>query len=317
MEAHKLFIGIDVSAKRLDVFVRPTGEAWHCANEFPAIAALAKRLSKLSPQLVVMEATGGLELPLAYELTASDVPMSVVNPRKVRDFARSVGQLAKTDALDARTLARFAEATTPEPRPLPDDATRELRAMVARRRQISEMLTQERNRLRTATAQVRPHLESHIQWLQDSLDSLDKEMAQWLASRPDWQAKDDLLRSTPGVGPVLSSTLLAELPELGELHRGQIAALVGVAPFNRDSGSLRGKRSVWGGRRQVRNPLYMAALVATRHNPHIKEFYARLCHAGKPKKVALTACMRKLIVILNSMLKHGQTWNPAPVRQIS
>ena len=317
MEARKLFIGIDVSAKRLDVFVRPTGEAWRCANEFPAIATLAKRLRELAPQLVVLEATGGLELPLAYELAACDVPVSVVNPRKARDFARSVGQLAKTDALDARTLARFAEATTPEARPLPDDATRELRAMVARRRQISEMLTQERNRLRTATAQVRPHLESHILWLQHSMDELDKEMAQWLASRPDWQAKDDLLRSTPGVGPVLSSTLLAELPELGELHRGQIAALVGVAPFNRDSGSLRGKRSVWGGRRQVRTPLYMATLVATRHNPAIKQFYSRLCHAGKPKKVALTACMRKLVIILNSMLKHNQSWNPTPLRQNS
>ncbi len=311
----QLFVGIDVSADRLDVFVRPTEEMWQSANDGPAIEELVEHLSGLAPQLVVVEATGGMELPLAYELAACEVAVVVVNPRKVRDFARAVGQLAKTDALDARTLAHFAEATMPEFRPLPDDATRELRGLVARRRQITEMLTQERNRLRTATSQVRPHVERHIQWLQDSLDGLDRELAEWVHSSPLWQAKDGLLRSAPGVGPILSMTLLAELPELGGLDRGQIAALVGVAPSNRDSGTLRGKRTVWGGRRQVRASLYMATLVATRYNPTIKEFYSRLCQAGKPKKVALTACMRKFLIILNSMLKHGRPWNPVPAQQ--
>ena len=317
MEVPQSFVGIDVSADRLDVFVRPTGETWQSANDGPAIEELVERLSGLAPHLVVVEATGGMELPLAYELAAREVAVVVVNPRKVRDFARALGQLAKTDALDARTLAHFAEATMPETRPLPDDATRELRGLVARRRQITEMLTQERNRLRTTTSQVRPHVERHIQWLQDSLDGLDRELAEWMRSSPLWQAKDGLLRSAPGVGPVLSMTLLAELPELGGLDRGQIAALVGVAPFNRDSGTLRGKRTVWGGRRQVRASLYMATLVATRYNPTIKEFYSRLCQAGKPKKVALTACMRKLLITLNSMLKHGRPWNPVPAQQNS
>ena len=297
------------------MFVRPTGETWHSSNDAPGIETLVERVGALAPRLVVVEATGGMETPLVSELTSSDVAVVVVNPRKVRDFARALGKLAKTDVLDAQTLAHFGEATKPEVRPLPDAATRELRDLVARRRQLNEMLTQERNRLRTATPKVRTHLEEHIEWLQDSVDALDRQLEDLVKSSPIWQAQNMLLKTTPGVGPVLSTTLLAELPELGTLGRGQIAALVGVAPFNRDSGTLRGKRSVWGGRRKVRGSLYMATLVATRYNPTIKAFYTRLCEAGKPKKVALTACMRKMLIILNAMVKNGRPWNYVSARQ--
>ncbi len=306
----KVFVGIDVSSDRLDVFVRPIGEVWHSDNEAKGIEALVKRVGKLEPSLVVVEATGGMEMPLASELAASGLPVVVVNPRKVRDFARALGRLAKTDVIDAQVLAHFGEAAKPEARPLPDDATRELRSLVDRRRELKEMLTQEQNRLRTANTRVRADLEEHVRWLQERVNALDEELAGLVKSSPVWQAQDMLLQSAPGVGPVLSRTLMAELPELGTLNRGQIAALVGVAPFNRDSGKLRGKRTAWGGRGQVRATLYMAALSATRSNPVIQPFYARLCEAGKPKKVALMACMRKLLVMLNSMVKNGRRWDP-------
>ncbi len=306
----KVFVGIDVSSDRLDVFVRPNGEVWHSDNEAKGIEALVKRVGKLEPSLVVVEATGGMEMPLASELAASGLPVVVVNPRKVRDFARALGRLAKTDVIDAQVLAHFGEAAKPEARPLPDDATRELRSLVDRRRELKEMLTQEQNRLRTANTRVRADLEEHVRWLQERVNALDEELAGLVKSSPVWQAQDMLLQSAPGVGPVLSRTLMAELPELGTLNRGQIAALVGVAPFNRDSGKLRGKRTAWGGRGQVRATLYMAALSATRSNPVIQPFYARLCEAGKPKKVALMACMRKLLVMLNSMVKNGRRWDP-------
>ena len=311
MNQFPLFVGIDVSKERLDVAVRPTGEAWQVSHDSRGINDLVERLGELAPQLVVLEATGGMEMALAGELAASKLAVAVVNPRQVRDFARAAGKLAKTDALDAQVLAHFAEAMRPDSRPLPDAASQELRALVARRRQLVEMITAEKNRLRTAARRIRPKVQEHIHWLEESLKDLDRDMEDFMRSSPMWKDKDQLLRSTPGVGPVLSMTLLSDLPELGALNRGEIAALVGVAPFNRDSGALRGKRTVWGGRRQVRAVLYMAALVATRYNPVLRDFYQRLCEAGKPKKVALTACMRKLLTILNVMVKHNRHWNPA------
>ena len=309
-EKSRLFVGIDVSKDRLDVAVRPTGEAWQVSHDSRGISGLVERLGELAPQLVVLEATGGMEMALAGELAASKLAVAVVNPRHVRDFARAAGKLAKTDALDAQVLAHFAEAMRPDSRPLPDAASQELRALVARRRQLVEMITAEKNRLRTAARRIRPKVQEHIHWLEESLVDLDRDMEDFMRSSPMWRDKDQLLRSTPGVGPVVSMTLLSDLPELGALNRGEIAALVGVAPFNRDSGALRGKRKVWGGRRQVRAALYMAALVATRYNPVLRDFYQRLCDAGKPKKVALTACMRKLLTILNVMVKHNRHWNP-------
>ena len=311
MNQFPLFVGIDVSKDCLDVAVRPTGEAWQLPHNSRGINDLVERLGELAPQLVVLEATGGMEMVLAGELAASQLAIAVVNPRHVRDFARAAGKLAKTDALDAQVLAHFAEAMRPASRPLPDDASQELRALMARRRQLVEMITAEKNRLRTAAPRIRPKVQEHIRWLEESLKDLDRDMEDFMRSSPMWRDKDQLLRSTPGVGPVLSMTLLSDLPELGALNRGEIAALVGVAPFNRDSGALRGKRTVWGGRRQVRAALYMAALVATRYNPVLRDFYQRLCDAGKPKKVALTACMRKLLTILNVMVKHNRHWNPA------
>jgi len=252
----------------------------------------------------------GLDGPLAAALASAGLPVAVVNPRQVRDFARATGKLAKTDRLDARMLALFAERVRPKPRPLPDATARELEALVARRRQLLEMHTMEGNRLRTALAQVRPQIREHLAWLERQIRDVDRQTRDLVRSSSLWRAQDDLLQSTPGVGPVLSRTLLAALPELGTLDRRQIAALVGVAPFNRDSGTLRGKRTVWGGRAPVRAALYMAALVATRFNPVIRTFYRRLCLAGKPKKVALTACMRKLLTTLNAMLKHRTPWRP-------
>ncbi len=305
-----LFVGIDVSKDRLDVAVRPTGEAWQVPHDAQGMNSLTERLRDLAPHLVVLEATGGMELALSGELAAAGLPVAVVNPRHVRDFARAGGQLAKTDSLDAQVLAHFAEAMRPAPRGLPDASAQELRALVARRRQLVEMTTAEKNRLRIATPRVRPKVQEHIRWLEDSLKELDKDLAGLIRSSPMWSTTEKLLRSAPGVGPILSMTLLSGLPELGVLNRGEIAALVGVAPFNRDSGTLRGKRKVWGGRGQVRATLYMATLVATRYNPVIRDFYQRLCAAGKPKKVALTACMRKLLVILNSMMKHHRNWSP-------
>ncbi len=310
MNQFPLFVGIDVSKDCLDVAVRPTGEAWQLPHNSRGINDLVERLGELAPQLVVLEATGGMEMALAGELAASKLAIAVVNPRHVRDFARAAGKLAKTDALDAQVLAHFAEAMRPASRPLPDDASQELRALMARRRQLVEMITAEKNRLRTAAPRIRPKVQEHIRWLEESLVDLDRDMGDFMRSSPMWRDKDQLLRSTPGVGPVVSMTLLSDLPELGALNRGEIAALVDVAPFNRDSGALRGKRTVWGGRRQVRAALYMATLVATRYNPVLRDFYQRLCEAGKPKKVALTACMRKLLTILNVMVKHNRHWNP-------
>lgn len=302
------FVGIDVAKDHLDLALRPTGDRWTVPNDERGIRTVCRRLQTSAPALIVLEATGGLELPLTGALAVAKLPVVVVNPRQIRDFAKATGRLAKTDAIDAAVLAQFAEAVRPEPRPLPDAATQALTALLTRRRQLIDMRTAETNRLGPASASVRKGIRVHITWLEGRLAELDEELATTIRESPLWRAKDDLLQSTPGVGPVLARTLLASLPELGTLTRQQIAALVGVAPLNRDSGRFRGSRHVWGGRAHVRAALYMGTLVATRFNPVIRAFYQRLCAAGKPKKVALTACMRKLLTILNAMLKHQTPW---------
>jgi transposase len=298
MEAAAGWVGIDVSKARLDVALGAEGELFEVANDQRGIAAQLARLSQLALARVVVEATGGLEIALVAELGAAGMPVVVVNPRQVRDFARATGQLAKTDALDARLLARFAERVQPPLRALPTDAERELKAVVARRRDLVEMLTAERNRLGSAPKVLHREIRAHIRWLEARLKERDREL-------------DRQLRGVPGVGPVLCATLLAELPELGRLDRREVAKLAGVAPLNHDSGRLRGRRSVWGGRAPVRAALYMATLSAVRFNPTLKAFYERLRSAGKPPKLALTAAMRKLLVILNAMLKHRTPWSPA------
>lgn len=312
-----VYIGIDVSKDHLDVAERPKGDVSRIANDDGDINKLVSELKALKPQLIVMEATGGYEMPLAGALASGGLPVSVVNPRQVRDFARSTGKLAKTDSIDARVLAHFAEAIRPTPRPLPDAQAQHLSAVLTRRNQLVGMLTAEKNRLGRAPQPVRRRVQAHIDWLKQELDNVDDDLNIAVKESPMWHAKDQILTSTPGVGKVVSLTLLAELPELGTLNRKEIAHLVGVAPLNRDSGLFKGKRIVWGGRARVRRALYMAALVATRYNPVIKAFYQRLCAAGKAKKVALIACMRKLLLILNSMLKHGTLWGPPHMQPIS
>ena len=309
MEQEATYVGIDVAKAQVDVAVRPTDERWEVSHDDAGIRQLISKLKTLEPVMVLLEASGGLELPLVAALAAEAVPVVVVNPRQVRDFARATGKLAKTDSLDAAAIAHFAEAVRPPVRPLRDAETQALNSLAARRHQVMTMLVSEKNRLGTATVAVRPRIEAHIAWLERELDDLDKRLRQTLRQSPVWREKDDLLRTVPGVGEQLSLTLLAYLPELGTMDRRQVAALVGVAPYNRDSGTLRGKRTVWGGRARVRAALYMGALVASRYNPVIRDFYQRLLAAGKPKKLALTACMRKLLVILNSMLKHRSPWH--------
>jgi len=306
------FVGIDVSKGYLDVAVRPSRDAWRVANDPAGIVALVTCLSGASPQRVVLEATGGRETPLAQALSRARVPVAVVNPRQVRDFAKATGHLAKTDQLDAQVLAHFAEAIQPPVRPLPDAATQALAATLSRRAQVVEMLTMERNRRESTPAPYRERLDAHIAYLEQELTDLDAALATAIQENPVWQQTDTLVRGVPGVGPVLATTLLAELPELGHLNRRQIAALVGVAPLNADSGTHRGKRMVWGGRARVRAVLYMSTLVATRFNARIRAFYTKLCAAGKPKKVALTACMRKLLVILNAIVHHQTPWYEPP-----
>ena len=309
MEQEVTYVGVDVAKAQLDVAVRPTGDRWEVSRDEAGVHQLVSCLKALEPVMVLLEASGGLELPVVAALAAEAVPVVVVNPRQVRDFARATGKLAKTDALDAAVLAHFAEAVRPPVRPLRDAETQVLNSLAARRHQVMTMLVSEKNRLSAATTvAVRPRIEVHIAWLERELDDLDKDLRQTLRQSSVWREKDDLLRTVPGVGEQLSLTLLAYLPELGTLDRRQISALVGVAPFNRDSGSLRGKRTVWGGRARVRAALYMGALTASRFNPVIRDFYQRLLACGKPKKLALTACMRKLLVILNSMLKHRSSW---------
>jgi len=309
MTPPEIYVGIDVAKEQLQVAVRPDGEAWSVTNDRPGLRDLVKRLAVSKPALVVLEATAGMEMPVVAALAAAGLPVVAVNPRNAREFARATGRLAKTDVIDAHVLAQFGEALKPPLRPLPDAATQELNALVTRRHQLVEMLTAEKNRLAQAAAKaVRAGIREHIRWLERRLANIDQDLADAIRQTPVWREKDELLRSVQGVGPVLSTTLLAGLPELGTLGRKQIAALVGVAPLNRDSGRHRGKRMVWGGRARVRAALYMGALVATRFNPVIGAFYQRLLAAGKPKKVALTACMRKLLTILNAMARHDTPW---------
>lgn len=308
MSQSPVYIGIDVSKRRLDVGELPDHNSWDVPNDEAGVDALAARLKNISPSLIVLEATGSLEAPVVASLAAAKLPVVVVNPRQVRDFARATGQLAKTDRIDALLLARFAETVRPNVRALSDAATQELTSLVARRRQLTDMITAERNRLGASRGQVRRDIEEHIEWLKRRLKDKDGDLEKMVRSSEVWRTKDDILQSTPGVGPVVSATLIAQLPELGHLNRKQIAALVGVAPFNRDSGAFRGRRTVWGGRASVRSALYMAALVGARRNPTMNAFYQRLVGAGKPPKAALTACMRKLLTTLNAMLRDGVPW---------
>jgi len=309
MNGSAVFVGIDVSKAYLDVAVRPTEVEWRSQNTETGVKEVTARLKKLEPTLVALEATGKLESAVATDLAVQGIPVVVVNPRQVRDFAKSTGRLAKTDVLDARVLAHFGEAVRPEPRPLPDEQAKQLSALLSRRRQLRDMLTAEGNRLQSADSTVYRRLKVHIRWLERELSDIDDDLDSAIKESPLWRVKDDILKSVPGIGPVVSITLLSELPELGLLNQKEIAALAGVAPLNRDSGTFVGRRTVWGGRSRVRAALYMAALVASRHNPVIRDFYLRLCAAGKPKKVALTACMRKLLLIVNSMIKNKQRWN--------
>lgn len=306
------FVGIDVSKDYLDIGVRPGGKPERIRNREAEIDQLVQQLKDLQPALIVLEATGGLEMPVAAALAVAGLPVAIVNPRQVRKFAEATGQLAKTDKIDALVLAHFAEAIRPAPRDLPDAQAQQMSALLARRRQLVEMLAAEKNRLHSAIAQVRPRLKAHIAWLEQELDDLDRDLNQAVKDSPIWREKETLLRSVPGVGPVLARTLLFELPELGCLSHKQIAKLVGVAPLNRDSGRLQGKRTIWGGRAVVRTALYMAMLSAIRFNPAIKTFYEHLVKAGKPKKAAMTACMHKLLTILNAMLRDGTPWLPTP-----
>ncbi len=307
------YVGIDVAKAELVVAARPTGETWTTANDGTGIRTLLDRLRALDPALVVLEATGGYELAAVAALAAAGLPVVVVNPRQVRDFGRATGELAKTDRLDARLLALFAERIRPDVRPLADEALEALDALLTRRRQLLEMLLAERNRqgqvFGRGTKAVKQSLKAHIAYLERELRMTDTELGRAVRESPVWREKEELYRSVPGVGRIVALALLAELPELGQLNRKQIAKLAGVAPLARDSGTLRGKRMIHGGRASLRASLYMAALVASRRNPVIREFYQRLLAAGKPKKLALTACMRKLLTILNAMARTNLPWN--------
>ncbi len=304
-----LYVGIDVSKATLDVAILPLGRHFVVSNDEAGIDEILGSFEDPQPTLVVLEASGGYERPVATAIAACGIAVAVVNPRQARDFAKATGKLAKTDKIDALVLARFAEAVRPEPRALPEVEAREFSAILARRRQIIQMMSAEKNRLGAATSKaVARRIEAHIHWLEKELGRTDRDLDEAIEGSPAFKENEALLRSVPGVGPVLCRTLLAELPELGSLPPRELSALVGVAPLNRDSGTMRGRRAVWGGRARVREALYMGTLVATRYNPHIKEFYERLVAAGKPKKVALVACMRKLLVILNALLRDRTPW---------
>lgn len=306
MSSH--FVGIDVSKDMLDVAARPCGTRWSCANRTEDFPELVARLVELAPEIIVTEATGGLELALVAALAVQGLPVVVINPRQARDFAKATGRLAKTDSIDAAVLAHFGEAVRPQVRRLKDEQTQELTALITRHRQLVEMLAMEKNRLCRAPGKVRRNIEETIAWLQKKIKELDRDLAGMIKDSPVWREKDELLQSAPGIGPVTSASLLAGLPELGRLDRCKIAALVGVAPLNRDSGQFAGRRTVWGGRAAVRSALYMATIAALRFNPIIKATYKRLTLAGKRPKVAIVACMRKFLVILNAMIKSGTRW---------
>lgn len=305
----KSFIGIDVSKQQLEVAVHESDCQFRCANKENAFGELIVELLDWRPALVVLEATGGLEIPVVSALHAAGLPVVVVNPRQVRAFAKALGQLAKTDRLDARVLAHFAAAIKPPLRPIKSKEEQELAALTGRRDQLIEMLVDEKNRRTSAASDtVRDQIKEHIDWLEECIAELDEQLKALLQSSASWQAKDDILQSVPGIGPVVSFSLIADLPELGALNRQQISKLVGVAPLNRDSGQQRGTRHIYGGRAELRRVLYMAALSASRHNLVIKKFYERLCAKQKPFKVAITACMRKLLSIINVMVRDNTCW---------
>ncbi len=302
------FIGIDISKGILDVAVIPDSKDLSFTNDAEGIMALCRKLKKIRPTLIVLEATGGLQIPVVAALGVAKLPVSVINPRQGRDFAKAIGRLAKTDRIDARILAEFGKAIRPEIRPLKDEQALELSALITRRRQLVEMLTMEKNHLVIAPASIRPGIEESVTWLEQQLDELNTRLGLVIRSSPLWRERDELLQSVPGVGPVLSATLLAEMPELGALNRKTVAMLAGVAPINSDSGKHRGKRRIWGGRSRVRSVLYMACMTAVRFNPVLKAFYKRLVESGKAHKMAMTACMRKMLVILNAIMKSGRPW---------
>jgi transposase len=309
---HSRFVGIDISKDHLDVHVRPTGDSFRVRYDDAGLVTLVAHLRPLAPVVLVLEATGGYEVTVAATLASAALPVAVVNPRQVRDFARATGQLAKTDTLDARVLALFAEAVRPAARPVPDAQAAALGELIARRRQLVDMLGAEHNRRRLLRdRRLQRHLEAHIAWLEEALRRLDHDLTTLIRSTPVWRETDDLLRSVPGIGPVTAGTLIADLPELGRLDRRRIAALAGLAPIARDSGAFRGRRMIMGGRAHIRRVLYMATLTAITHNPVIRAFHQRLVAAGRPGKVALTAAMRKLLTILNAMLRDRRPWHPA------
>lgn len=309
MKADKsVYVGVDVSKHSLDVAASSAVEVRRFDNDQEGIKLVVHYIVGLGPDGIILEATGNMEMPLAAALQAAGLPVAVINPRQVRDFARATGALAKTDAIDARVLALFGARVRPEIRPLPGKESCEMASLIRRRLQLVEMLSSEHNRLLQANNDVRYGIEAHIEWLKKALSEIDGEIEGRIRKSPSWLEKDNLLKSVPGIGKVVSATMLIELPELGRLNRRQIAALVGVAPLNRDSGAMRGKRTVWGGRARLRAVLYMAALVASRHNPVIAAFYSRLVAAGKSKKVALVACMRKLLTIINAMMRTMTVW---------
>ena len=312
-ETKEVFVGIDVSKAQLDVAVGEDGAVWSISNDGDGLQKLVERLKAQSPTLVVVESTGGLEKPAVAEMAAAGLSIAIVNPGRVREFAKSVGLLAKTDKLDARLLARFAAAVKPPASRLPSEEEQYLTGLVRRRRQLIDMRTAEKNRLGTTRLAFRERIDNHIAWLNEEVEAINEEIDDFIQQSPLWAKKEAILQSTPGVGPVTARTLLAELPELGQIDRKKIAALVGVAPMNRDSGPRRGKRRIRGGRASMRSVLYMAALSATRFNPTICAFYHRLLDNGKEQKVAITACMRKLLVMQNAMLRDLEPWHPYPL----
>jgi transposase len=313
MSAPQCFVGIDVAKAQRDMALRPTGERWAVANADAGIAALVARLLALLPTLMVLDATGGYQRAVVAALAAAQRPVAVVNPRQARDFAKATGQLAKTDALDARALAQFAEAVRPTPRPLPDAQADELRALLARRRQRVTLRTAEQHRLGSAPSRLQTAIQAHLTWLNERLALLDDDLDTARRASPVGREREELLRSVPGMGPVCTRRLLLDLPELGTLSRQRLAALVGVAPLNRESGTRRGSRTIWGGRAHVRATLSMSTLVAVRDHAGLKVFDERLRAAGKTAKVALAACMRQRLTILNAMVKHQTPWQPQEV----
>jgi transposase len=302
------YVGVDVSKSSLDLNVLPANQSLQFSNDDKGVTQLAKFLCKTGPTLIVFESTGGLEMLAVSSLVEHQLPVVIINPRQIRDFAKATGRLAKTDAIDAATIARFARDIRPEIRPFKDEQTQALAALNKRRRQIVDMLVAEKNRLHTALKPNRKSIEDHISWLKKALSDINNDIDQMIKQSPSWCKNDKILQSFKGVGPVTSATLLCALPELGSLDRKKIAALVGVAPLNCDSGKYRGRRRIMGGRAEVRHSLYMAAVSALRYNPAIKSFYDRLIDAGKPPKLALTACMRKILVTLNAMMKNRSYW---------